>query len=107
MGPKTRLLCDRLEEAASLLEEVEERPWAERLRGHARRIADGDYEGIERLSREFGGMGSFNDLVIHPYNGHRVSEADINPVNERLTALRSEVFSLVRFIRRIAEIGKA
>jgi hypothetical protein len=102
MGPKTRLLCERLQETISLLEWVEERHWAERLREHSDLIANGDYEGIEGLSREFGGMGSFNDLVIHPCNGHTVSEADINLVNERLHALRSEIYSLLGLIRRSA-----
>jgi hypothetical protein len=107
VGPKTRLLCDRLQETISLLEGVEERPWAELLRGYADLIADGDYEGVERLSRVFGGMGSFNDLVIHPLNGDTVAEADITPVNERLQALRSESHDLVGDIRRSAEIRRA
>jgi hypothetical protein len=107
VGPKTRLLCDRLQETISRLEGVEERPCAERLRRHAHLIAGGDYEGIERLSREFGGMGSLNDLVIHPRNGHTVAAADISPVNERLQALRSEIHDLVGLIRRNPEIRRA
>ena len=32
-------------------------------------------------------MGSLNDLVIHPLNGHKVSDSEADAVNQRLASL--------------------
>jgi uncharacterized protein DUF6966 len=37
-------------------------------------------------------MGSFNDLVIHPLNGHSVAAQEVGPVNEELDRLRSVMY---------------
>jgi hypothetical protein len=54
--------------------------WAERLAGDLRTIRAGDAYGLDHLLQAFGGMGSINDLVIHPVNGHRVDESDFRGV---------------------------
>jgi hypothetical protein len=37
-------------------------------------------------------MGSLNDLIISPANGHRVDAKKVDQVNRRLDQLRSRVF---------------
>ncbi|MBU0492706.1 MAG: hypothetical protein KKA73_15120 [Chloroflexi bacterium] len=42
----------------------------------------------------YGGMGSFNDLVICPQNGQPVAKKDVNAVNRTLRKLASKVYAL-------------
>jgi hypothetical protein len=65
-----------------------------------RRLESNDCSGIDHLLGAYGGMGSFNDLLLTPDNGHTVSAADSGNVNDSLDALRSEMYSLARDIRR-------
>jgi hypothetical protein len=53
-----------------------------------------DLYGVEHLLSAFGGMGSINDLVIHPMNGHRVIEAEIKVVNDELQTLLGKIKGL-------------
>jgi hypothetical protein len=46
-------------------------------------------------------MGSFNDLMLHPLNGHRIREDETRAVNDRLDRLRSEIFSVADELRRL------
>lgn len=48
----------------------------------------------------FGGMGSLNDLVIHPRNGHAIEDDEISAVNEELGRLTSAVYSEASALRR-------
>ncbi len=104
MGPKTRILCDRLREVSELLRRVGENHWSEWLDDSLRRIENSDFSGIEHLRGAFGGMGSFNDLIIMPENGHVFSVDDCSAVNARLDELRSELYELTDFIRHNAEM---
>ena len=36
-------------------------------------------------------MGSLDDLVIHPLNGHPVTDDELGPVNRQLSELLSQV----------------
>jgi hypothetical protein len=45
-------------------------------------------------------MGSFNDGVIHPINGHKVPDGRIGSVNERLGELRSVIWAEARDLGR-------
>ena len=107
MGPKTSLLCARLEETILLLERADEIPWAVWLKESLRSIEKGDISGIEHLLAAYGGMGSFNDLLIHPANGHRGNDVERAEMNERLAILRSELYDLGEFIRHNSEIRRA
>jgi hypothetical protein len=71
-----------------------------------RRVENSDFSGVEYLYGAFGGMGSFNDLVIARMNGHAVADADYVPVNNRLDRLRGELYELVGYLRRHAEIRR-
>jgi hypothetical protein len=101
MGPKTATLCNRLDETISLLESVGESHWTGWLRKAVSQIRDSDFAGIEHLGRAFGGMGSFNELVL---SGHGESARNESQVNARLYALRTELYDLVQQIKQEAEI---
>jgi hypothetical protein len=58
----------------------------------AQLIVDGDVNGLSHILRAYGGMGSLNDLVIHPLNGHDLPAQDIEGVNSRLSVLRSRLY---------------
>ncbi len=50
----------------------------------------------------FGGMGSFNDLVLHPMNGHPVETNDVAEVNASLSDPRSTVYGACVELRHTA-----
>lgn len=104
MGPKTRILCDRLREAADLLRRVGEHHWCDWLEESLRRIENDDFSGVEHLHGAFGGMGSFNDLIIMSANGHAILNNEYRAVNARLDGLRHELYELAEYIRHNAEI---
>lgn len=103
MGPTTHLLCDRLRETADLLRRVDEHHWCEWLEESLRRIESSDFLGVEHLRSAFGGMGSFNDLIIASANGHSISEEEHWAVNARLVELQNELCELADYLRRNAE----
>jgi hypothetical protein len=63
-------------------------------------LAAHDAHGLDRLLSAYGGMGSFNDLVITPLNGHNVSAGDVDRVNRELSRLRSEMYDDAAALRR-------
>jgi hypothetical protein len=92
MGPKTAKLVSLLDSASLVLRSSGEEYWATWLEKDAALLRARDFEGIEHLLRAFGGMGSINDLVLHPINGHRIAESDVAKINESLRALLSEAW---------------
>jgi hypothetical protein len=52
------------------------------------------------LLSAFGGMGSFDDLLIHPLNGHSISEEELSVVNEQLSDYRATIWAAGRAMRR-------
>ena len=52
-----------------------------------------DAHGLRRLLHAYGGMGSFNDVVLTHLNGHPIDPSQEPSVNERLDALRSSMYS--------------
>ncbi len=63
-------------------------------------IRNGEFYGIEHLLSAFGGMGSLNALVLHPINGHSISDADANQVNEDLQAMLAGICGKARKLAR-------
>ncbi|MDY0829415.1 hypothetical protein SK224_09800 [Microbacterium sp. BG28] len=80
-----------LRELDALLASVGETFWAQWAARAADRIAAGGDPGDVR--GVFGGMGSVNDLVIHPANGHSVTDDQIAAVNRRLDELRERIYA--------------
>ncbi len=92
------LLC--LAEAVVLLRDNNELRWAEWFEQVRGRIDGGNYSGVEQLGTAFGGMGSFNDLVLQSQSSQQQypyeifwSRSDVI-ANERLSALRTQMYGL-------------
>lgn len=75
--------------------------WSERMRAARRRLANSDYSGIELLLGCFGGMGSFNDLIVgqSSVDGTFIWKDGAAEANERLAALRDRAAQLTHEIR--------
>ena len=102
--PKTQILCERIRETADLVRRVGENYWCEWLEESLRRIGNSDFSGIEHLRSAFGGMGSFNDILISRANGHPVSDEESWSLNARLSDLQHKLYELADYIRHNAEI---
>jgi hypothetical protein len=80
-----------LAEILRLLDNVSEKVWSVRIR----RALGAEIDAGEVLTW-FGGMGSFNDLVLSAVNGHVLRTDDAKRLNDELDALRRELFELAR-----------
>jgi hypothetical protein len=69
-------------------------------------VEQSDYSGIEYLLSAYGGMGSFNDLVLGQTlaNGRFEWKRGHIELNDRLGALRSRAWELAQAIKRSHEI---
>ena len=105
MGPMTIQLCERLRETARLLRTAGESHWAKWMETSLRRIENGDFSGVEHLLGAYGGMGSFNDLVLAAVNGQAVNDENWREYNDRLDDLRGQLYTLANDVRRNAVIG--
>ena len=102
MGPKTKKLILVLEEAIDLLKKHGESHWASWLEKDKNRIVQADYYGVEHLLSLFGGMGSFDDLLICKENGHSIEGEQVPSVNDRLKSLTNEIYELAENVRKEA-----
>ena len=101
MGPKTAELLQLLQDTIELLEQYG-KDWADWMQRSRRKIKAGDLSGVTWLLKAYGGMASFNDLVIHPLNGHDVKADEVSQVNERLQDLRHRMYELAVQVKREA-----
>jgi len=85
-------LSGLLDETLALLNQHGESHWAAWLATCERGLASYDAHGLDRLLGAFGGMGSFNDLLVMEMNGHRIQQVQEAAVNSRLTELRNEIW---------------
>lgn len=92
MGPKTRKLITVLDAIIALLEGNNEKYWSEWMRDARSRLQQSDYTGIEKLLGAFGGMGSFNDLLLEK------SQQELND-------LQNEAYRLGKAIKREHDSG--
>ena len=104
IGPKTHLLCDCLKATIVLLERVAADHWAAWMKVSLSQIVNGDLSGVKHVLAAYGGMGSFNDLVLCSGNGHRVTNDEYRTVNDELDMLRNEAYDLAQFISRNAVV---
>ena len=58
------------------------------------------YNDCEKILSWYGGMGSFNDLIISPQNNHKIGSAEYYKVNQELQMLQSEISGLSRKLKR-------
>lgn len=92
---KITQLQTKLSSLCALFSEVGEEHWRHRMQTAFREIANEDFGGVERILSSYGGMGSLNDFVIHPLNGHSVKEEETDAVNQNFCP------SLERFTRSL------
>ena len=102
MTTKPDELLATLDELIRLLESDGEGHWSNWLRKSRARLLNSDYSGIEHLLSAYGGMGSFNDLVIcQSYeNGEFKWKEGHVEKNNRLDELRGKAWELADHIRR-------
>ena len=78
-------------EIEELLVSVDETWWSSNVR-RAKSLPR--KQQAERILQMFGGMGSFNDLILCEDNGHSVAREDEDEINRRLRELQSDLFDL-------------
>lgn len=107
MGPKTKQLVDVLDQIILLLESDNEDHWGKWMLESKRRLLNSDYSGIEHLLSAYGGMGSFNDLIIfqETRNGKVVWKQGYIEKNDTLNNLRAKAGGLATYIKRNYEMA--
>ena len=88
-----------LADAVRLLEGVGEEHWAAWLRDDLGRLGRGDGSAIGHLLGAYGGMGSINDVLISPDNGHDVSEHEGEATTAELRRLLSAIYDTASGLR--------
>jgi hypothetical protein len=108
MGPKTEELVCILREIILLLEADGETHWSQWMRTAKARLENSDYSGVEYLLRAYGGMGSFNDLIIcQRYKEGKFSWLpEGEDKNDRLDKLRGQAWELAEYIKRNRTIDR-
>jgi hypothetical protein len=71
--------------------------WAERCQ---RELDANDSAAFDHVLGAFGGMGSFNDLLILGWNGHLIEPEREAAVNDRLAHLRTAIWTSAKALRR-------
>lgn len=99
-GVRLKALRSAVSKVVDLLHEFGDDHWSTSSADVEQRWERHDPDAFDRTSMAFGGMGSFNDVVIHPMNGHAVRSDRIVAVNEQLDELRSVIGREARELRR-------
>jgi len=109
MATKLDELIKALDEIIQLLESDGEEHWSRWMRESRARLLNSDYFGIEHLRSAYGGMGSFNDLVIcQSYeNGEFEWKEGYIEKNNRLDELRGKAWELADGIWRHHTISES
>ena len=105
MGPKTKELIDVLSRLIDLLSDQKEDLWGNWLAESKKRLLSSDHSGIEKLLGAYGGMGSFNDLVVGYYqeNGITQQRKGHGAANQELSKLRTRAWKLATEIKHEVE----
>jgi hypothetical protein len=102
MGSKTKELITVLQSLIDLLQRDNETHWSKWMRVSKSRIEASDFSGITHLLGAYGGMGSFNDLILgqNMQRGKIVWKDNQTELNEELSRLRNEAWELATYIKR-------
>lgn len=90
----------------ALLKTHGEKRWAFKLEGYLESLQAGDLAAIDSILGTYGGMGSFNDLVLCVQNGHQIEATETISVNNHLSRLRTETWELATAVRRLTLTAK-
>ena len=93
---QVRTLCTVLQKVIELLDADGEVHWRDWMSTSLAALESNDLNGARHLRNAYGGMGSFNDLVIgQRMDGDHFSwTPDAHSANDKLDALRSQAYSL-------------
>jgi hypothetical protein len=94
MTSQLNALAGQLDAVVSRLRASGETFWSLRIEDDLHFIRQGDAYGASRFLTYFGGMGSLNDLILCPENGHKVAKADVSRLNEEVRGLLSCAYQL-------------
>ncbi len=105
MDSTTQELIGTLNQLAELLESDGDRHWSSWVRRAQARLEKSDHSGVEYLLSAYGGMGSFNDLILgQSYgNGQSAWKNGHIELNERLDKLRSRAWELAQKVKKQRE----
>ena len=103
MGKVTEELIKKLEELIQLLDSQNQSHWIQWFSRCHKILVNSDYSGIPRILGAYGGMGSFNDLVLTKklQNGNTSLCPDENDI---LDKLRSSIGDKANYIKQNHEI---
>ncbi|TMN24282.1 hypothetical protein [Pseudoxanthomonas sp. X-1] len=95
-------IIDVLDALIQVLEQDGDTHWSAWMRRAKSRLAQGDDRGADDLLGAYGGMGSFNDLILgQSYQDGRFAwKPGYADLNERFDALRGRAWELAQGIRR-------
>lgn len=102
IGPKTLQLIAVIRQIITLLEEDNQSHWLKWMQECLIQIESSEFGGITGLLGAYGGMGSFNDLVIcqREQNGKSYWRDGYKEKNVCLAQLRVEAYELASDIKR-------
>lgn len=101
MSRLTNKLIKYLDKLISLLKSVNEKHWELYFVNAKSEIVNEDFHGIELLLSSYGGMGSFNDLLINAKNNNKTKS-----INKKLNKIRSEIYILASDIKNNYDSNK-
>ncbi|MGB0591874.1 MAG: DUF6966 domain-containing protein [Myxococcota bacterium] len=98
---RSQELVQVLDELVVLLEADGEAHWSAWMRGARERIAANDLGGVHKVLGAYGGMGSFNDLIIGQSmtEGRLILADDVDALNTKLGGLRSAAYDLAQDVK--------
>ena len=104
MGNVTFELIGELKELIAFLEKESQGHWREWFTRCLSMIENSDHQGIERVLGAYGGMGSFNDLVLTKKleNGNYSMQPE---ANNYLDNLRTSISEKANYIKNNHEIN--
>ena len=99
MGVDT--LIQLLISCEALLRSIGETFWSDKIQFALKKGGNSiDIYLLEEILTWYGGMGSFNDLMISRYNGHLLDEKDEEKLNDELNRLRSQIYQEAMRLKR-------
>ncbi len=92
-------LTAELDATTALLNRGEEDNWSRGLVRISNVLKAGNTDAVRDLLSIFGGMGSFNDLVIYPPGDAEHNHEEMCGMNDALAAHRRTLYTLAKDIR--------
>ncbi len=100
LNEQVQTLCQVLQDLIVILDKDGETHWRDWMAKSLTALEANDLHGVQHLRGAYGGMGSFNDLVI----GQRMGDdgltwtPDAKSTNDQLDALRTRAYALAKEI---------